>query len=193
MPADIGTDEERRVVTVLFADIVSFTSLAEHRDPEQVKRLIDSAFALLVADVEAHGGVVDKVLGDAIVALFGAPIAHEDDADRAVRAALAMQSTMRDFRDEHPSDALRIRIGVNTGEVLVGTLGRHRVHGDGRCRQHRLAAPGVGAPRGGAGRRRHARRCAHRRCGSASTTRSSSGAAKAASRCGRRSPTTPPC
>ena len=119
---DIHTDEERRVVTVVFADIVSFTSMAEHRDPEQVKRLVDSAFALLVADVEAHGGIVDKVLGDAIIALFGAPIAHEDDADRAVRAALAMQATLRDFRDEHPDDALRIRVGVNTGEVLVGTL-----------------------------------------------------------------------
>src|SRR5262245_24388336 len=96
---DVVTDE-RRVVTVLFADIVGFTSIAERRDPEQVKRLIDSAFALLVADVEAHGGVVDKVLGDAIIALFGAPIAHEDDADRAVRAALAMQATLRDFREE---------------------------------------------------------------------------------------------
>ncbi len=68
---DTVTDEERRVVTVLFADIVGFTALAERRDPEQVKRLVDAAFALLVADVESHGGVVDKVLGDAIVALFG--------------------------------------------------------------------------------------------------------------------------
>ncbi len=116
------TDEERRVVTVLFADIVGFVSLAERRDPEQVKRLVDAAFALLVADVEAHGGVVDKVLGDAIVALFGAPVAHEDDADRAVRAALAMQSTLRDFREEHPADEVRMRVGVNTGEVLVGTV-----------------------------------------------------------------------
>jgi class 3 adenylate cyclase/tetratricopeptide (TPR) repeat protein len=123
LPAnDTISDEERRVVTVLFADIVGFTSIAERRDPEQVKRLVDAAFALLVADVEAHGGVVDKVLGDAIVALFGAPIAHEDDADRAVRAALAMQATLRDFRDEHPADELRMRIGVNTGEVLVGTV-----------------------------------------------------------------------
>src|SRR5512134_1754437 len=87
--------EERRVVTVLFADLVGFTALAEHRDPEQVKRLVDAAFARLVADIEHHGGVVDKVLGDAIVALFGAPIAHEDDADRAVRAALAMQATLK--------------------------------------------------------------------------------------------------
>lgn len=119
---EVFTDEERRVVTVLFADLVGFTALAEHRDPEQVKRLVDAAFARLVADIEHHGGVVDKVLGDAIVALFGAPVAHEDDADRAVRAALAMQATLRAFREEHPDDAVRLRIGVNTGEVLVGTV-----------------------------------------------------------------------
>jgi class 3 adenylate cyclase/tetratricopeptide (TPR) repeat protein len=119
---DTGGTETRRVVTVLFADVVGFTSLAEQLDPEQVKRLVDSAFELLVADVESHGGVVDKLLGDAIVALFGAPVAHEDDADRAVRAGIAMQQTLGRFRDEHPADDLRIRIGINTGEVLMGTL-----------------------------------------------------------------------
>jgi len=120
--ADTSSDEERRVVTVLFADLVGFTSLSEGRDPEQVKRLIDSAFELLVADVESHGGVVDKLLGDAIVALFGAPVAHEDDAERAVRAGLAMQRTLARFREENPADELQIRVGVNTGEVVVGTL-----------------------------------------------------------------------
>ena len=160
------TDEERRVVTVLFADIVGFTSLAERRDPEQVKRLVDAAFALLVADVEAHGGVVDKVLGDAIVALFGAPVAHEDDADRAVRAALAMQATLRDFREEHPADEVRMRIGVNTGEVLGRHGRRHRLHGDGRRRQHRRPAPAAGAARRRAGGRRHTQRCARRACAS---------------------------
>jgi class 3 adenylate cyclase/tetratricopeptide (TPR) repeat protein len=119
---DRGGDDERRVVTVLFADIVGFTTLAERRDPEQVKRLVDSIFERLVDVVEAHGGVVDKVLGDAIVALFGAPVAHEDDAERAVRAGLAMQEVVAGFRSEHPSDSVHVRIGVNTGEVLVGTL-----------------------------------------------------------------------
>ncbi len=69
--------------------MVGFTTLAEFRDPEQVKRFVDAAFEGLVADVERFGGRVDKVLGDAIVALFGAPVAHEDDAERAVRAGLA--------------------------------------------------------------------------------------------------------
>ncbi|MFP5486838.1 MAG: adenylate/guanylate cyclase domain-containing protein, partial [Acidimicrobiia bacterium] len=119
---DKAAGDERRVVTVLFADIVGFTTLAEHRDPEQVKRLIDSVFERLVEVVDEHGGSVDKVLGDAIVALFGAPVAHEDDAERAVRAGLAMQQVLADIRDEHPDDALEMRIGVNTGEVLVGTL-----------------------------------------------------------------------
>lgn len=117
-----ATDDERRVVTVLFADIVGFTKMSERRDPEQVKRLIDSVFERLVTVVEDHGGSVDKVLGDAIVALFGAPVAHEDDAERAVRAGLAMQAVLADVRAEHPADSVEMRIGVNTGEVLVGTL-----------------------------------------------------------------------
>jgi class 3 adenylate cyclase/tetratricopeptide (TPR) repeat protein len=124
--------EERRVVTVLFADVVGFTALAERMDPEQVKRLIDRSFERLVADVTAYGGTVDKILGDGIIALFGAPIAHEDDAERAVRAALAMQSTIAD----HATSAgtpLQMRIGVNTGEVLVGALragGEYTAMGD---------------------------------------------------------------
>ena len=81
--------EERRVVTVLFADIVGYSSLSEHLDPERLKRLIDAAFQRLIVDIESFGGTIDKVLGDAILALFGAPIAHEDDADRAIRAAHA--------------------------------------------------------------------------------------------------------
>ena len=80
--------DERRVATVLFADLVGFTTLSEMMDPEQVKYLVDRCFERLVADVNAFGGRVDKILGDAIVALFGAPVAHEDDAERAVRAAL---------------------------------------------------------------------------------------------------------
>ncbi|HVE91897.1 MAG TPA: adenylate/guanylate cyclase domain-containing protein [Actinomycetota bacterium] len=109
--------DERRVVTVLFGDLVGFTALSETMDPEQVKILIDRCFGLLAADITRHGGRVDKVLGDGIVAMFGAPVAHEDDAERAVRTALAMQETI----SVHASH-LQMRIGVNTGEVLVGSL-----------------------------------------------------------------------
>jgi class 3 adenylate cyclase/tetratricopeptide (TPR) repeat protein len=117
--------EERRVTTVVFADLVGFTTLAEHRDPETVKRLIDSCFTLLVDDITSFGGRVDKILGDGILALFGAPVAHEDDAERAVRAALRMQSTLAQFVDTSGlsgSTGIRMRVGINTGEVLVGTL-----------------------------------------------------------------------
>ena len=109
------------MVTVLFADVVGFTSLAEHRDPEQVRRLIDSCMQRLVADVHTHGGRVDKILGDGVLALFGAPTAHEDDAERGVRTGLAMQATVAELADEL-AESVRLRVGVNTGEVLVGAL-----------------------------------------------------------------------
>ncbi|HKA84311.1 MAG TPA: adenylate/guanylate cyclase domain-containing protein [Acidimicrobiales bacterium] len=121
-----GTDlhvrgDERRVVTVLFADLVGFTALSEDRDPEQVKRLVDRCFERLVADIETFGGRVDKIVGDAVLALFGAPVAHEDDAERAVRAALQFHRTLDEARADLGVD-VRLRVGVNTGEVLVGSL-----------------------------------------------------------------------
>ena len=113
--------DERRVVTVLFADLVGFTGLSETMDPEQLKNLIDDCFECLVADVVAFGGQVDKIIGDAILALFGAPIAHEDDAERAVRAALRMQQSIAQHTADLPLE-IKMRVGVNTGEVLVGAL-----------------------------------------------------------------------
>ena len=116
------------MVTVLFADLVGYTALAEHLDPEAVTRLVESYFQPLVVEIEAFGGRVDKVLGDAIIALFGAPVAHEDDADRAVRAALRMQETLTRLvaegtgAGEDPVVDVQMRIGINTGEVLVGTV-----------------------------------------------------------------------
>jgi class 3 adenylate cyclase/tetratricopeptide (TPR) repeat protein len=114
--------DERRIVTVLFADLVGYTTLAERQDPESVKRLIDGCFERLVDDIVAFGGRVDKMMGDAILALFGAPIAHEDDAERAVRAGLRMQQTVTAYALLNRQDGLRMRIGINTGEVLTGTL-----------------------------------------------------------------------
>ena len=115
-------DEERRVVTALFADIVGFTALAERRDPEEIKHLVDRAFALLTADITAFGGLVDKIVGDQIVALFGAPVAHSDDAERAVRAGLRMQATIAGLGGDL-SPSVDLRIGINTGEGDYTAMG----------------------------------------------------------------------
>ena len=109
------------MVTVLFADLVGFTTFSESRDPEHVKNLVDNCFERLAADVTAFGGRVDKVIGDALVALFGAPIAHEDDAERAVRAGLQMQRSVAAYATDVGLN-VQLRVGVNTGEVLVGAL-----------------------------------------------------------------------
>jgi class 3 adenylate cyclase/tetratricopeptide (TPR) repeat protein len=105
--------EERRVITVLFADLVGFTERSEQLDPEDVRALLTRYYASLRAELEAHGGVVDKFIGDAVMAVFGAPVAHEDDPERAVRAALAIRDWARG------QDEVSLRIGVNTGEALV--------------------------------------------------------------------------
>src|SRR5947208_2173358 len=106
--------EERKVVTVLFADLVGFTARAELLDPEDVRALLAPYHAHLRGELERFGGTVEKFIGDAVMALFGAPTAHEDDPERAVRAALAI----RDWAGERGDD-LQVRIGVNTGEALV--------------------------------------------------------------------------
>jgi class 3 adenylate cyclase/tetratricopeptide (TPR) repeat protein len=106
---------------MLFGDLVGFTSLSEQLDPEHVKNIVDRCFERLAADITSFGGRVDKIVGDAVVALFGAPVAHEDDAERAVRAALQMQRTLAEEAAAIGAD-LRMRIGINTGEVLVGAL-----------------------------------------------------------------------
>jgi class 3 adenylate cyclase/tetratricopeptide (TPR) repeat protein len=113
--------DERRLVTVLMADIVGFTALSETADPEQVKNLVDRTFERLVADVRAFGGELDKIVGDALIASFGVPIAHEDDAERGVRAALQMQETLDELAADQ-STKIWLRIGINTGEVLVGAM-----------------------------------------------------------------------
>jgi len=107
--------EERKLVTVLFADVVGFTSLAERTDPEIVARMVDAAFRQLGEAVAAHGGRVDKFMGDSVMAVFGVPVAHDDDAERAVAAALAMRDLGGD---------LAFSIGVNSGEVMATAVGR---------------------------------------------------------------------
>ncbi|NNE96007.1 MAG: AAA family ATPase, partial [Acidimicrobiales bacterium] len=112
--SQVTVAEERRLVSVVFADIVGFSTLAQDLDPEQLKRLVDDNFRRLSAEIQRFGGRVDKIVGDEIVALFGAPVAHGDDAERAVRAALAMQDAVAE------QGGLKLRIGITTGDVLVG-------------------------------------------------------------------------
>jgi predicted ATPase/class 3 adenylate cyclase len=109
---------ERKIVTVLFADLVGFTARAERLDPEDVQALLEPYHARLRSELERFGGTVEKFIGDAVMALFGAPTAHEDDPERAVRAALAI----RDWIAEEGK--LEVRIGVNTGEALVNLAAR---------------------------------------------------------------------
>ena len=109
-----ASPEERRFATVVFADVVGFTTLADDSDPEDTARIIDAAFRQLSDVVVAHGGTIDKYIGDSLMAVFGIPQAHEDDAERAVAAALAMQRV---------ETGLGFAIGVNTGEVMVTALG----------------------------------------------------------------------
>ena len=113
--------EERRWVTVVFADLSGFTSASEKMDPEDVRAMVAPGLSSLSGIVEEYGGWVNRIIGDAVLAVFGAPVAHEDDAERAVRAALEMQRRV----SECPADfgGLRLRVGVNTGEVMFGAVG----------------------------------------------------------------------
>ena len=118
--------EERRQVTVLFADLSGYTAVAEQLDPEAVKSLVDRCLRRLGQEVDRYGGHVDKYIGDNVMALFGAPVAHEDDAERAVRAALAMQDAMEEInRDVGAAHGVsfELRVGLNTGEVIAGAIG----------------------------------------------------------------------
>lgn len=113
---------ERRTVTVLFADLVGFSSLAEHLDPEELRTAMGETFAELTAEVERREGVVEKFIGDAVVAIFGVPQAHEDDPDRAVECAFAMLEAVAERSAGAPAP-LRLRIGINSGLVVSGTVG----------------------------------------------------------------------
>jgi class 3 adenylate cyclase/tetratricopeptide (TPR) repeat protein len=116
--------EERKVVTVLFADLVGFTSRAEQMDPEDVRAVLAPYYARLRTELERFGGTVEKFIGDAVMSLFGAPAAHEDDPERAVRAALAIRDWARE------EGRIQVRIGINTGEALV-VLGARAGQGEG--------------------------------------------------------------
>jgi class 3 adenylate cyclase len=117
---------ERRLVTVLFCDVAGSTAMAERMDPEEWAEVMNEAFGLIIAPVNRYGGTVARLLGDALMAYFGAPVAHEDDPERAVLTALSMLEEFAPFRERFRSDYgtdFDIRIGINTGRVVVGGVG----------------------------------------------------------------------
>src|SRR3954470_13679422 len=134
----IGTVEgDLRPVTVLFADVRGFTRLAEVLPPEKLVAAINGCFEVLDEAIDHYGGEVDKFLGDAVMATFGAPVAHEDDPRRAVLAALEMQAALSRFNAQLRKQIgceLEMRIGINTGVVLAGPIGSRR----------KRASPGIG-------------------------------------------------
>jgi class 3 adenylate cyclase/tetratricopeptide (TPR) repeat protein len=143
-------ETERRIVTVLFGDLSDFTSWSEDLDPERVGVVTDRVLATLTEAVTEFGGHVDKLTGDGLMAVFGAPVAHEDDPERAVRAAARMQSAVRRVVEEESGGGRRLglRVGLNTGEVVAGVQAHvsYTVIGDAVNTASRLSdAAGVGA------------------------------------------------
>jgi class 3 adenylate cyclase/tetratricopeptide (TPR) repeat protein len=148
--SDGSPGEERRTVTVLFADMSGYTAVSERLDHETVKALTERCLTRLASEVKRFGGSVDKYIGDNVMAVFGAPVAHEDDPERAMRAAFGMQAAMAELNRSITPEfgfELPLRIGVNTGEVLAGHVGdAYTVVGDAVNVAARLQAE---APRGG--------------------------------------------
>jgi len=113
--------EERKLVTILFADIVGSTAMTAARDPEVVRATLRRTFDELRPIIESHGGTVEKFIGDEVMAVFGVPIAHDDDADRAVRAAFAIRERVTQLSALPKAIPLELRIGINTGETVAGS------------------------------------------------------------------------
>src|SRR3954467_8222677 len=138
---------ERRIVSLLFADLVGFTPLSESRDPEAVRELLSAYFERARAVVERYGGTVEKFIGDAVFAVWGVPVAREDDAELAVRAGLDLLSAVAALGQEVGADGLQMRVGVTTGQVAVtlGAVGEGMVAGDAvntASRVQAVASPG---------------------------------------------------
>ena len=118
-PAPTPPSEERKIITAIFVDLVGSTARSEQLDPEDVKSLVAPYHARVRAELERHGGTFEKFSGDAILALFGSPKAHEDDPERCIRAGLAVRRGIAELNAEDQWLDLHIRIGIHTGEALV--------------------------------------------------------------------------
>ena len=125
-----AVQEERKVVSVLFCDLVGFTAASDAADPEDVRARIRPYHQRLRPEIERHGGTVEKFVGDAVMAVFGAPVAHEDDAERAVRAGLRVLEAIEELNEVDPRLSLQVRVGVATGEAVVA-LGARPELGEG--------------------------------------------------------------
>ena len=129
-PTAAPITEERKVVSVLFCDLVGFTASSDEADPEDVRAGCARYHARLRQEIERFGGTVEKFVGDAVMAVFGAPVAHEDDAERAVRAGLRILEAIDELNEERRRLGLQVRIGINTGEAVVA-LGATPEQGEG--------------------------------------------------------------
>jgi len=117
---------ERKLVTVLFADVANYTSISEKLDPEEVHQIMDGCFKVLLDEIHRYEGTIDKFTGDGVMALFGAPVAHEDHAQRACYAALAIQRAMEGYGEKVKKECgvdFKMRVGLNSGPVIVGSVG----------------------------------------------------------------------
>ncbi len=130
-PASRAASSERRPLTVLFADIAGSTAIAERLDPEDWTAIVGDAFACMNLTVERYGGTVARLMGDGVLAFFGAPVAHEDDPERAVRCGLDMVRSIEELdaaRHTPGAESLQVRVGINTGPVVVGLVGTDKAH-----------------------------------------------------------------
>jgi class 3 adenylate cyclase len=127
--ASVTQAEERKVVTVLFCDLVGFTAASDRADPEDVRARIRPYHGRLRTEIEGYGGTAKKFIGDAVMAVFGAPVAHEDDPERAVRAGLSILEAISELNEEDAGLDLQVRVGIETGEAVA--LGARPEQGEG--------------------------------------------------------------
>jgi len=117
---------ERKLVTVFFSDVANYTSVSEKLDPEEFDQIMDGCFNILMDEIHKYEGTINQFTGDGVMALFGAPVAHEDHAQRACYAALSVQKAMEEYGDKIEKDTgveFKMRVGLNSGPVIVGAIG----------------------------------------------------------------------
>ena len=121
-----SVEGERKLVTVLFADVANFTTISEKLDPEEIHEIMDGCFKILMDEIHKYEGTINQFTGDGVMALFGAPLAHEDHAVRACYASLSIQHALARYGEKLKADCdidFRMRIGLNSGPVVVGAIG----------------------------------------------------------------------